>query len=158
MDIGLELNLEKSDLDALQVRHKEDINDCFTDMFDLWLKTNPRPTLAELIAALRQRTVGLQQLADKLEKEGLKQDKSIKHRSEMAYTTQTTVNSCQACNTKLTCPKCSRLRRIKKILCYAPMIVVVIGITIGVYSSSKHIHNNYISYGLLCKRQRTRSG
>lgn len=77
MDIGLELNLAKSDLDALQDRHRENVDKCFTEMLDLWLRTDPRPTLADLIAALKEKTVGFHQLAEDLEREGLKEDITV---------------------------------------------------------------------------------
>ena len=44
MDIGLELDLAKSDLDAIQERHRENVDKCFTEILDLWLQTNQRPT------------------------------------------------------------------------------------------------------------------
>ena len=72
MDIGIELNLDKSDLDALQDRYKENVDKCFTEMLDLWLRTNPRSMLADLIAALKERTVGFHQLAEELERESRK--------------------------------------------------------------------------------------
>ena len=72
MDIGLELNLAKSDLEALQDKYKENADKCFTEMLDLWLRTNQTPTLTKLIAALRRQTVGFHRLAEELEKENLK--------------------------------------------------------------------------------------
>ena len=72
MDIGIELNLAKGDLDAIQDRHRENVDKCFTEMLDLWLLTDPRPILTDLIAALKEKTVGFQQLAEKLEVENWK--------------------------------------------------------------------------------------
>ena len=73
-DIGLELNLEISDLEAIQQSHRDNVDKCFTDMIKKWLRTTLRPTQSELIAALRQRIIGFQQLADDLEGDGLKRD------------------------------------------------------------------------------------
>ena len=65
-DIGLELNLANSDLEAIQEKYKPDVDKCFTEMLDLWLRTNPKPMLADLIAALREETVGFHHLAEEL--------------------------------------------------------------------------------------------
>lgn len=67
MDIGLELNLMISDLDAIQLKYKGDVEKCFTEMLNLWLRTSTRPTLAHLVAALRQPVVGYHHLAKELE-------------------------------------------------------------------------------------------
>ena len=76
MDLGLELYLAKSDLEAIQAKYKWDVDKCFTEMLCTWLNTNPRPTLTKIIAALRQKTVGYHHLAEKLEKEGLNQSEA----------------------------------------------------------------------------------
>ena len=98
MDIGIELNLEKSDLDTFQDRYKENIEKCFTEMLDLWLRTNPRPMLADLIAALKERTVGFHQLAEDLERES----------GKTVSTMQTSVYARQTLHTNLICRQCSK--------------------------------------------------
>ena len=69
MDIGIELSLKKSDLDALEETDGGNVGKCFTEMISLWLnKTNPLPSLSTLVAALKEQAVGFEQLADQLEK------------------------------------------------------------------------------------------
>ena len=68
MDIGIELNLNKTDLDALEETNSGDVKKCFTEMISMWLgKSDPPPTWLAMITALREDTVGLQQLADQLQ-------------------------------------------------------------------------------------------
>ena len=69
MDIGIELSLNKSDLDALEGTNGGDVGKCFTETISLWLnKTDPLPSLCALVAALKEPAVGLEHLADQLEK------------------------------------------------------------------------------------------
>ena len=128
MDIGIELKFAKSDLDAIQDQYKENIDKCFTEMLDLWLRTDPRPTLAELIAALKKRTVGFHQLAKDLEREGLKEDTTViielpstvkrhaytfdspsldNHPTYNTMKHSTSGCTCKICETKLVCPQCT---------------------------------------------------
>ena len=67
MNIGLALKLEKSDLEAIQIRCRENADRCCREMLDKWLRSD-RPLMADLIAALRQPTVGFEQLAEDLER------------------------------------------------------------------------------------------
>ena len=69
LDIGLELDLEKSTLDSIQERFKSNER-CFIEMLDTWLKNSPKPTLSKLVAALRHITVGFHQLAEELKRTG----------------------------------------------------------------------------------------
>ena len=70
MDIGIELSLNKSDLDALNKTNGSDVGKCFTETISLWLnKTDPRPTLNAMIKALKEPTVGLEQLANQVNKQ-----------------------------------------------------------------------------------------
>ena len=153
IDIGLELNLEKDDLEALQDRYKDN-DDCFREMLDLWLKKNLSPKLADLTAALKQPAVGFLQLAEELEREGFKRDKtkhhSVKNQLQIAPTMQMPVSICQICDTKLTCPQCtkenmakleSRTRECNSIIiqfCIPVFLAVVFLVTL-------HLSNAYIS-------------
>jgi hypothetical protein len=66
MNIGIELNILKTDLDAINQRGSP--GDCLTEMLSLWLKqVNPLPTWTTLTTALRQPTVGHEQLAEQIE-------------------------------------------------------------------------------------------
>ena len=46
-------------LNALQIKHGSDAGICFIAMLNLWLSSNKQPTLTDLKAALRERTVNL---------------------------------------------------------------------------------------------------
>ena len=77
MDIGIELRLNKTDLDAIKTRVGDDPRKCFTEMLTLWLKqVNPLPTQRALVEALRNPTINLGQLAESVEKEDLLNDLS----------------------------------------------------------------------------------
>ena len=78
MNIGIELKMEKSDLDEIQDGNKEN-DKCFIEMLIRWLRNNPRPMLADLTAALKQPTVGFHQLAEELEREGLRKCTGSNH-------------------------------------------------------------------------------
>ena len=69
MNIGIELNIIKPDLDAIKATVQGgNPGDCLTEMLTLWLKhTNPLPTWSALVTALKQPTIGLQQLAKQIE-------------------------------------------------------------------------------------------
>ena len=70
MNIGIELNILKTSLDAIKVTVQDgNPGNCLTEMLTLWLKQNdPPPTWSALITALKQPTVGLQQVAEEIEK------------------------------------------------------------------------------------------
>ena len=70
MDIGIELSLNKSDLDALVETNGSNTGKCLTEMISLWLKrADPSPSLSALVSALKEPTVGLEQLADRMNKQ-----------------------------------------------------------------------------------------
>jgi hypothetical protein len=72
MDIGIELGLNKTDLDAIKTNFDDDLTKCFTEMLTLWLKqVNPLPTQRALVEALRSPIVNQGQLAKYVEKEDL---------------------------------------------------------------------------------------
>jgi hypothetical protein len=76
-DIGIELKLEITDLDAI---NGSDTGACFKEMLSIWLKqTKPRPTWSRMIKALKSRSVGFQQLAERIEMNSgtKKRDKSL---------------------------------------------------------------------------------
>ena len=84
--IGLGLNLEYSDLKEIQQTNRDDVEKCFMDMLEKWLRTSLRPMQSNLITVLREQTVGFNQLAEELESNGLKRDRVI-HQLRMAPTT-----------------------------------------------------------------------
>ena len=69
MNIGIELNILKTDLDAIKMTNQGgNPGDCLTEMLSLWLKqVNPSPTWTGLITALKQPTISLEQLAEQIE-------------------------------------------------------------------------------------------
>lgn len=76
-DIGIELKLEVTDLDAI---NGSDTGACFEEMLIMWLKQNKsRPTWLRMIKALKSRPVGFQELAEQIEMNSgnKKRDKSL---------------------------------------------------------------------------------
>ena len=68
MNIGIQLNIVKTDLDEINTVQKGNPEDCLREMLSLWLKqVKHPPTWSVLIAALKKPTVGLQQLAEQIE-------------------------------------------------------------------------------------------
>ena len=75
MDIGIELNIIKTDLDAIKETEAGNPKKCFTEMLSLWLKqVDPPPTWLALVTALKRPTIGLQQVAEEIEKTYIFQD------------------------------------------------------------------------------------
>ncbi|MCG8622861.1 MAG: death domain-containing protein, partial [Proteobacteria bacterium] len=57
-DIGLELDIIQTDLDAIEAAHRSDIGRCLIEMLALWLKQiDPPPTWSTLVAALHDPTI-----------------------------------------------------------------------------------------------------
>ena len=78
MDIGIELGLNKTDLDAIKTNLDNDPTKCFTEMLTLWLKqVNPLPTQRALVEVLRNPIVNLGQLAESVENEDLLVDHEL---------------------------------------------------------------------------------
>ena len=63
-NIGLALNLKAPTLDAIQRTHHHDVDDCFTATLKEWLSLHP--SWSDLAIALRDKTVGLENLAEQL--------------------------------------------------------------------------------------------
>ena len=143
MEIGLELKLTKSDLDAIQERYKDNVGRCFTEMLDSWLRTISRPTLADLIAALRQQPVGFNQLAEDLEREGLKNNRTIYQNTIKQFaieTGSTSLHTCQTSNTNLA----YKVNIVKQVTHSLATRVVVIAIFLALLSGPSftniHVH------------------
>ena len=95
--IGLGLNLDYSDLKEIQQINRNDVDDCFRDMLEKWLRTSLRPTQSNLITVLRERTVGFNQLAEELESKSFERDR-VRNQLGMAstrYTKKTSAASSQ---------------------------------------------------------------
>ena len=68
MDIGLELDLDITDLNAIELTHRGDIGRCFIDMLTLWLKqVDPPPIWSTMVAALQEPIIGFGNLAEQVE-------------------------------------------------------------------------------------------
>ena len=66
--IGISLNLSKDDLEAIELKCRRDVGDCFIEMLAIWLRQrNPYPTQVALSTALKQPLVGLADIAESLE-------------------------------------------------------------------------------------------
>lgn len=67
-NIGIELKLEKTDLDAINLKNGSDTDACFGEMLSMWLKqTRSQPTWSKMIRALKTPAVGFQELAEHIE-------------------------------------------------------------------------------------------
>ena len=65
MDIGVELDLDITDLNAIESMHRGDIGRCFVEMLTLWLKqVDIPPTWSAIVAALREPIIGFEPLAE----------------------------------------------------------------------------------------------
>jgi len=67
--LGLELLDVKDEgkLKEIQRNHPQDVGECCKQMFQLWLDKCPGATWNQLIQALRENSVGLNQLANKID-------------------------------------------------------------------------------------------
>ena len=52
-DIGLQLNLELSDLNVIEADHPKSVRDCCTIMFDKWLKQDTKASWRTVLSACR---------------------------------------------------------------------------------------------------------
>ena len=75
INIGIQLNLIMTDLEAIKEANSSDIGKCFTDMLTLWLKqVNPPPTWSTLVTALKEPPVGLEHLSEVVAKKHICKD------------------------------------------------------------------------------------
>ena len=86
--LGIELNITITSLEAIKQKNKENPGDCLTEMLLEWLiQASPKPTWACIVAALREPTVGLEQLAESIESQ---------HSDGMECTTSESQASCSS--------------------------------------------------------------
>ena len=63
-NIGIQLGINSSDLDAIRMRCHNDPDNCFRELIKNWLRgNNPRPTWSAIATALRARSVGHERIA-----------------------------------------------------------------------------------------------
>ena len=68
-DIGIELDLKVTDLDVISETNHGNVNKCFSEMLTLWLKrVNPPPRWSVMVEALKEPTVGFENLAERVER------------------------------------------------------------------------------------------
>ena len=66
-NIGLELDLEVSDLNTINRRHSVDAGNCLMECLEVWLRgSHQPPTWSAMVKALRSPTVGLAEIADRI--------------------------------------------------------------------------------------------
>ena len=69
LDIGLELDLNITDLNAIRAEYRGDIGMCFMEMLTLWLKqVDPPPTWSAMIDALKEPIIGFEHLGEEVER------------------------------------------------------------------------------------------
>ena len=51
-EIGLSLGVDKGTLDAIERSRQHVVEDCFTDMIAVWLKSSPQPKREDLLQAI----------------------------------------------------------------------------------------------------------
>jgi DNA-binding beta-propeller fold protein YncE len=127
-EIGLGLNLEVSDLEAIQQTNRDNVDKCFMDN-KKWLRTSRRPTQSNLITVLKERTIGFNQLAEELESKSLKRDRVI-NQLRMASTRYT----------KKTTPSLVKFKSVI-IIIGAPILLILLFTALNLTS----IHYNRIS-------------
>ena len=68
-DLGIELLDDKDccKLDQIRVNYPKDVSTCCTQMFKLWLEKQPSASWNQLIEALREHNIGMDELATKIE-------------------------------------------------------------------------------------------
>ena len=67
-DLGIELlDPDVEELDRIEAEGLSKLDQCCTKMFQLWLNKQPTASWNQLIEALRQRSINLGTLADKIE-------------------------------------------------------------------------------------------
>ena len=67
--IGVQLEVPTSSIKIIGTAHKDDPEQAFTELMDEWLKqTDPEPSWAAIVEALRSRSVGEVRLAESVER------------------------------------------------------------------------------------------
>ena len=67
-NIGLKLGISVDTLDAVKIYHREDCDECYTEVLKRWLRNDLSPTWSALADALRPPIVGMSHIADLLKK------------------------------------------------------------------------------------------
>ena len=95
MDIGLELDLDITDLNAIDAAHRGDIGRCFIEMLTLWLQqVDPPPTWSAMVEALQDPIIGLGDLAKQVESKFIHQSSKVSDSTDSGPATGTTGGYC----------------------------------------------------------------
>lgn len=66
-NFGLALGMDYNDLAAVKIECRDILDECLKELLARWLKkSRPRPTWKALIEALKSKTVGFEELAEKM--------------------------------------------------------------------------------------------
>ena len=89
-NIGLQLEIKKSDLEAIDKECRGETQKCLTEMLTRWLRQGSSPTTwSTLISILKHKTVGFQNLAEEIESKMLPiSNTSISHASAATVTVE----------------------------------------------------------------------
>ena len=83
LNLGIQLDMKIQDLETIAKEKNSDPGDCFIDCITRWLRQgNPPPTWMALIKALRNCTIGFEELAERLERQYL-QSSSVTNNDEI---------------------------------------------------------------------------
>lgn len=85
MAIGIQLRIPNAKLSKIRAEPHSNLEDCNRQMQITWLKTG-KATWADLVKALRTKTVGLPEVADSIEKMHIHHDKNANHQTGMYVT------------------------------------------------------------------------
>lgn len=67
--IGIELNIDPNDLDAVKEKHQSDPDKCFIEVLTIWLRGNySKRVWTTIVNALKAKAVGFGELAERVEK------------------------------------------------------------------------------------------
>ena len=99
-NIGIELKLKVSDLDAIQRKNHENPDNCITEMLVSWLRWGGA-TWEDMIDALKHKTVGFCELADRIAAEVITV-KTVNDVSDLMY------SSGKSQKPGFECPKCGK--------------------------------------------------
>ena len=90
-DIGIELGLKVTDLEAIDETNRGNVDKCFSKMLTLWLKrANPPPTWSAMVEALKEPAVGFEDLAEEVESKFLCQSSKASDTTDLGSATGTT--------------------------------------------------------------------
>ena len=80
-----------TDLDTINETNHGNVNKCFSEMLTLWLKrVNPPPTWSAMVEALKEPTVGFEDLAEEVDSKFIRQSSKASDTTDSGSATGTT--------------------------------------------------------------------